>query len=240
MAQSDKQKTVYLTVDVEQDCPPYFTTHRGIEEGMPKLLSLFADEKIKVTFFSTGMIAENYPKLMEQIVKAGHELACHGYTHRRFDQMNREEAKAEIEKSTAILRKFYPVVSFRAPNLQFPINYLSLLEEQKYRLDSSEGKHKLAYYLNRNHKSSLTRIPVSVTSSVLRLPKPIRQTIFRSLKDPIVLFVHPWEFVDLRNENLRLDCRFKTGDVALQCLRENIYFFRSRNVGFKKMQELIR
>ena len=44
----------------------------------------------------------------------------------------------------------------------------------------------------------------------------------RRLSDPVVLFVHPWEFVDLTRERLRYDCRFRTGDVALRCLREVI------------------
>lgn len=230
---------VCLTVDVEQDCPPYLNTFRGIEEGMQKLLSLFAEEKIHGTFFTTGMIAEKYPKLMEKIVEDEHELGCHGYSHQRFDQINFEQAKIEIEKATQILRKFYPVISFRAPNLQFPVEYLALLEAEKYQLDSSEGKHKSAYYKNRNYKTPLKRIPASVTSSVLRIPKLIRETIFRLIKNPIVLFVHPWEFVNLRKEKLRLDCRFKTGNIALNCLRDNIHFFKRRNATFSTMKDLV-
>ncbi len=86
MTQNDLQTTVSITVDVEQDCPPYLNTFRGIEEGMQKLLTLFSDEKIHGTFFTTGMIAEKYPKLIEGIVAEGHELGCHGYSHQRFDQ----------------------------------------------------------------------------------------------------------------------------------------------------------
>jgi len=46
----------------------------------------------------------------------------------------------------------------------------------------------------------------------------LREIYLRSLKAPIVLFVHPWEFIDLRMEKIRYDCRFRTGDVALQCV----------------------
>ena len=35
---------VCITIDVEHDCPPFLSTYRGIEQGMPKLLALFADQ----------------------------------------------------------------------------------------------------------------------------------------------------------------------------------------------------
>jgi len=53
-----------------------------------------------------------------------------------------------------------------------------------------------------------------------------------------VLFVHPWEFVDLRRERLRFDCRFRTGDIALDCLRDVIASFRARGAEFLTMREL--
>ena len=42
---------VYITVDVEPDCPPYMWTWRGMEEGMPRLLQLLDTEKVPVTLF---------------------------------------------------------------------------------------------------------------------------------------------------------------------------------------------
>jgi hypothetical protein len=48
-----------------------------------------------------------------------------------------------------------------------------------------------------------------MTSSVLRLPAFVRDPWLAALRDPVVLFVHPWEFVDLTRERLRYDCRFR-------------------------------
>jgi len=219
---------VCLTIDVEQDCPPYLNTYRGIEEGLPLLLSLLKEEKIPATFFVTGDVAKKHPNRIQQIVKEGHELGCHGDTHRRFDQMNIQEAEWEISESTRILRSFSPVISFRAPNLQFPPQYLPLLEKEGYLLDSSEGKYKFYGLRRKPVTSSLTRIPASTTSSVLRFPTWIRHTIFNCLKSPVVLFVHPWEFVDFTKSDLRWDCRFKTGKKALLCLQEVIQFFKNQ------------
>jgi hypothetical protein len=54
----------------------------------------------------------------------------------------------------------------------------------------------------------------------------------------VVLFVHPWEFVDLRRERLRLDCRFRTGDVALECVRDVLRSFASRGARFTTLKDL--
>src|SRR6185503_20615128 len=95
------------------------------------------------TFFATGDIARRFPSVIETVVAGGHELGCHGLTHTRFSRMDRATARHEIETSSAILREFAPVTSFRAPNLDFPLEYLSLLEDSGFCLDSSAAKYKI-------------------------------------------------------------------------------------------------
>jgi len=129
------------------------------------------------------------------------------------------------------------VTSFRAPYLRFPEPYVRLLEGADFMLDSSLAKYKASYRAPRL-STTLTRIPASLTSSVLRLPAWIRDPWLLSLADPVVLFVHPWEFVDLTHEDLRYDCRFRTGDVAVRCLRQVIELFVRRGDEFLPMREL--
>src|SRR3990167_5862621 len=210
---------VYLTIDVEQDCPPYLKGYRGIEEGLPRVLNLLKEEKTPATFFVTGEIAKHFPAQMENILRESHELGCHGLTHERFDRMSYEEANYEIKEATQILRKYYLVTSFRAPNLQFPEKYLPLLEREGYRLDSSLAKYKITHRLKQKSKTSLTRVSASITSSALRLPRLIRFALLKKLKNPVVLFIHPWELIDLTQTKLRWDCRFKTGEIVLDLLK---------------------
>ncbi len=224
---------------MEQDCPPFLSTYCGIEEGTPLFLKLLSEENISATFFTTGDVAERYPALLKQIVKEGHELASHGFSHRRFDQMNREEAEEEIAKSLEVLRKFYPVISFRAPNLEFPEAYLPLLKRNGILIDSSTAHYKFSHRSRIQQKTELQRYPASLTSSVLRLPLALRKFFFWKMKKPAVLFVHPWEFVDFTKSTLRLDCRFKTGPKALACMKENIAYFRSKGAEFVRMNELL-
>jgi peptidoglycan/xylan/chitin deacetylase (PgdA/CDA1 family) len=229
---------VALTVDFEPDCPPYLSsTFRGIEHGAPRLLELFADTGVRATYFTTSEVAERYPAAVRALLDAGHELGCHGVTHTAFDRMDEATARWEIEQSSRVLRAFAPVTSFRAPYLRFPEAYVPLLERSAFALDSSLAKYKRAYRAPRR-PTTLARIPASMTSSVLRLPALVRDPWLAALRDPVVLFVHPWEFVDLTRERLRYDCRFRTGDVALRCLREVIDAFARRGAEFVPMREL--
>ncbi len=229
---------VCITVDMEPDCPPYLWTWRGMEEGAPRLLDLFASEGVKTTCFITGDSARHSPDVAARVVVDGHELASHGMTHRPFPALDRNDARGEIAESAKVLREFGEIVSFRAPNLMFPAEYLGLLEDEGFALDSSQAKYK-AKHFSPDGPTRLTRIPASVTSSVLRLPAFIRDRWLSRLRGPVVLFCHPWEYVDWRNTNLRLDCRFRTGDPALSDMQAVIRLFRSRGARFRRMRDLL-
>jgi polysaccharide deacetylase family protein (PEP-CTERM system associated) len=103
-----------LTVDVED----YFQVQafadiisRGDWERMPRrverntetLLDLFAEAGVKATFFTLGWVAERHPQLIRRIVREGHELASHGYSHRRANEQTRDEFRADVTKAKSIL-----------------------------------------------------------------------------------------------------------------------------------------
>jgi peptidoglycan/xylan/chitin deacetylase (PgdA/CDA1 family) len=237
MSAATKPLRVALTVDMEPDCPPFLWTWRGVTEGAPKLMELFARHQVPVTWFTTGETARLHPASVTAIVDAGHELACHGVSHQRFDWMSKDSARWEIQESTKRLREFGEITSFRAPYLRFPGHYLDLLEDEGFHLDSSQARYKKDVPGDENGPS-LVRIPASITSSALRIPKLIREYFLGRLPDPVVLFVHPWEFVDFTQTNLRYDCRFRTGQPALDALSSVIGFFKGRGAQFTTMREL--
>ena len=232
-------RDISLGIDVEPDCPPYLATqYRGIEHGLPRLLDALGKAGVQATCFCTGEVAARYPERIRDIIARGHELGCHGHTHTRFDRMTRRQAHDEISRASDVLRSFgVPVTSFRAPNLRFPSEYLTLLEHAGYHVDSSQAKYKAEYY-RRAAVTRLRRIPASTTSSVLRLASWIRDPWLLALSSPVILFVHPWEFVDLTHERLRLDCRFKTGEPALAAIAEVIALFRERGAAFSRLDAL--
>ena len=189
------------------------------------------------TFFTTGDAARRFPGFVERLLDDGHELGCHGMTHRAFPDLSPDEARSEVQGSASLLRSWAPVTSFRAPYLRLPDAYLGLLEEAGFLLDSSRGKYKPAHW-GPSAPTSLTRVPASVTSSWLRLPAALRDPMLRSLESPVVLFVHPWEYVDLRGEAIPWDCRAGTGSWAKSALLEVIAGFRERGAHFVRMDEL--
>ncbi|GJL77804.1 MAG: polysaccharide deacetylase [Nitrospinaceae bacterium] len=204
---------------------------------MDPLLSMLQEENVPATFFTTGQVAEMYPEKAEKLVSLGHELGSHGFSHKDFTTLDKASAHKDIKKSVDALRQFASVTSFRAPYLKFPDTYLDLLHEEGFHLDSSQAKYKLSYY-RKSYASPLRRIPVSMSSSHLRLPEWIRMPYLNALASPVVLYVHPWEFVDWRKTNLRFDCRFKTGPIALDCLRSALRHFKQKNAQFFRMTEL--
>lgn len=230
------RRIVCLTVDAEPDCPPYLWGWRGMEEGAPRLLELFRAEGVPATFFTTGDTAARYPGFVERVVADGHELASHGMTHRPFPTLTHAEARSEIREASAILRTHAPVVSFRAPNLRMPARYLPLLVEDGYRVDSSVGRYKADHWRTAP-ATPLARLPASVTSSWLRLPAGLRDPVLRRLASPVVLFVHPWELVDLRSTRIRWDCRAGTGRHALASLRQVIRLYKDMDACFLRIRE---
>jgi len=60
---------------------------------------------VRATFFVVGEACAQYPELVEAIAARGHELANHGYTHRRFPDLTGSELTAELERTDALLPK---------------------------------------------------------------------------------------------------------------------------------------
>lgn len=228
-----------FTTDVEPDCPPYLDTCHGMREGLPRLLDLLGELGIRGTFFTTGEMARRFPAVIARLVAEGHELGCHGDMHRDFTTLDAAATRAEIRRSTATLREFAPVVSFRAPYLRFPPGSLSILVEHGLGVDSSQARYKsgTAHRLGVT-VPGLIRIPASVTSSVLRLPAAIRNPWLAFMRRPLVLFVHPWEAVDFTRSSLRRDCRFQTGDAALRHWRDVLVAQTRRGATFRLLREL--
>jgi len=103
-----------MTVDVEdyfqvqalsdaisrQDWP---TLPGRVERNTNRVLDLFADTRIKATFFTLGWIAERHPPLIRRILAEGHELASHGWAHFRADEQSREAFRDDIRRTKSTL-----------------------------------------------------------------------------------------------------------------------------------------
>ena len=70
-----------------------------VERNSEAVLALFETAGVKATFFTLGWVAERYPSLLRRIADAGHEIASHGWDHRRVFTMRPAEFRADIDRA---------------------------------------------------------------------------------------------------------------------------------------------
>lgn len=73
-------------------------------EFIPKMIDIFKEEDVKITFFPTGNWAEKNRDMLKLIDDAGHEIGNHGYSHRDYDKLNFDENKEEILKADKAIK----------------------------------------------------------------------------------------------------------------------------------------
>ncbi len=71
----------------------------GPTQGYKSILNVLAKHEVKAAFQVAGKIAEMYPKAIEEIYRAGHEIATHSYTHRDYRLLDEEELEEEVVKT---------------------------------------------------------------------------------------------------------------------------------------------
>lgn len=91
--------------------------HRRMEDSTRWLLDELDLHKAKATFFIVGQIASENPTLVRNIHDRGHEIASHGWDHRRVLAMSPREFQTDIAQSKNALEQAIGdmVVGYRAP-----------------------------------------------------------------------------------------------------------------------------
>ncbi len=109
--------------------------HR-VNRNTDTVLRLLGRFRVRATVFILGYVAERDPALVRRIHDEGHEIATHGYEHRRVFEMTPEEFRADLRRSVEVLADLTgaPVTSYRAPEW-------SILPRTRWALDvlASEG-----------------------------------------------------------------------------------------------------
>jgi polysaccharide deacetylase family protein (PEP-CTERM system associated) len=113
-----------------------------VVENTSRLLGILDEYDVKATFFVLGWVAERCPFLVKEIDARGHEVACHGYDHRRVCTQARHEFRSDIRKSKALLENIIgsAVRGYRAPSYSISMDSLWAYDELTsagFRYDSS-------------------------------------------------------------------------------------------------------
>lgn len=195
-----------------------------VDANTRRLMDLFAKYDIKSTFFVLGWVAEKYPELIKEIHRQGHEVASHGYAHRRAAEQTPDEFKADVERSKNHLEDLLGVniSGYRAPS--FSIGYRSewafeILAELGFAYSSSTYpvKHDLygtpdwprfAY----KRKENIIEIPIPTLKLMGKqmpiggggyfrlypyaMTKALVSKYLKQEKQPYSFYFHPWEIDD--------------------------------------------
>ena len=148
-------KSIWLTFD---DGPsPNVTTW---------ILSILKKENIKATFFLVGQQIEKFPKLVDAIIKDGHTIANHSYSHKNGWLTNKEKYLEDIESCQALMPNNK---LFRPPYGKITKAQIEVLKE-KYKIILWDV---LSYDFNHNNS-----------------PKIVQENIIKNTKAGSIIVMH--------------------------------------------------
>lgn len=143
----------HFTVDVEEyfqvsafeQCVPrerWHTLESRVRGSVRLLLDLLARHEVHGTFFVLGWVAEECPDLVREIAREGHEIASHGWDHRRVTTQRPHEFRESIRRTKESLEKLTgtEVTGFRAPSYSIVPGFewaFDVLIDEGYKYDSS-------------------------------------------------------------------------------------------------------
>jgi peptidoglycan/xylan/chitin deacetylase (PgdA/CDA1 family) len=237
--------TIFLTFDVEEfDLPLEFNQFISPaeqmaigREGLKIVADLLSENNISSTLFTTGSFASTYPDAIKQL-SLQHEIASHALTHNMFQNSDLLASRQVLKAITG-----EEVKGFRMPRLQkIDINWI---REAGYTYDSSiqpiyiPGRYnnfKLprTFYL----EQGILRLPCSVTPN-FRIPlfwlsfKNLPFSLYLKLAKTtlqedgyLILYFHPWEFLDLSNFKLPFYIRRNSGQNMRMRLAKLIHLLK--------------
>lgn len=186
------------------------------------ILELFKKYRTKATFFVLGTVAEWYPELIEEMKSDSHEVAIHGYTHKRLCDHTRESFNEEIKKTVSILRRLgVEPRGYRAPAFTMADFLYEILNNNGITYDSSVFPIKTPLYNGTSYSCSpfitehgIIEIPCSVLKiNKIRIPVGgfylrllggmINYLLFKEIRKRngiAVMYFHPWEILDIPKE----------------------------------------
>jgi peptidoglycan-N-acetylglucosamine deacetylase len=181
--------------------------HSALERQTSYLLDLLDELGARATFFLLGMTVDNHRELVAEIVRRGHEPACHGYAHMRVYDQTPDTFRADLERAAETIADATGrrPAAYRAPafsiNRRTPWAY-DVLEEAGFRYDSSQYDSprvpdRLGDIPTEPYRlGGMWELPVAGGGSYWRVLPP------RNLRDFAVLYFHPYEFGPALNAEL--------------------------------------
>lgn len=101
---ADREVPIYAVDTKEKKLAISFDAAWGAD-CTPELLKILEENKIKTTFFLTGIWVEKYPEMVKKIADAGHELGNHTLTHPHCNALSEEDFIKELKENEELIKK---------------------------------------------------------------------------------------------------------------------------------------
>jgi polysaccharide deacetylase family protein (PEP-CTERM system associated) len=113
-----------------------------VVDNCNRLLDIFDGYGVKATFFTLGWVADRFPAVVREIQNRGHELACHGFWHRKVDSLTPAQFRADTRQACDAIAQAAAVrvVGYRAPTWSISRRSpwaFEILREEGFEYDSS-------------------------------------------------------------------------------------------------------
>lgn len=117
---------------------------RGVfagEVGSPRLVRLFDRLGIPTTWFIPGHSVESFPRQMQEVADAGHEIGAHGYCHENPVAMTLEQERSVLLRSIEVIEKLSGQAprGYVAPWWEMSEHTAALLLENGFSYDHSQN-----------------------------------------------------------------------------------------------------
>lgn len=170
-----KKSAASFTFDVDAESAVLFASpgseHRagvmshqsyGPLVGVPRLLNILDRVGIKSTFFVPGYTALRYPKVVKDIVAAGHEIAHHGFMHETLEGVDVQTEIKYLERGLEALEQVAGIrpVGYRAPMWEPSYDTARILYEHGFLYDSTMMDADYPYEYHVAEGSSIVEIPI--------------------------------------------------------------------------------
>jgi polysaccharide deacetylase family protein (PEP-CTERM system associated) len=114
-----------------------------VEEATGPILDLLDRYQTKASFFVVGEVAEQNPGLIQSIFQRGHEIGCHGYSHKLLWKLDEGLFREELKHFHSVIERILgkiKIKGFRAPCFSLDNRSkwaLRVLSDFGYRYDAS-------------------------------------------------------------------------------------------------------
>lgn len=148
-----------------------------VRSNTQRALRIFEEYRCRGTFFVLGWVAERDPRLVREIIEAGHEVACHSYCHRRVSTLTPAAFREDLRRAREVIENAAGVriFGYRAPSFSIGQKNswaLEILCEEGFLYDSSifpirhdlygfPGSPRFPYRLRFRSNQTLLEIPMS-------------------------------------------------------------------------------